>query len=487
MIKNIAWDFIGKVSVQFIGLAITIVLTRLLSPAEFGIMGMAMAVILVAHIFLDLGFNRAIIQYKEITETQYSTIFLLNAGAALLLTIACFFAADPLSRFYEQPLIKPVFRLLSVSFLLNGLNLVPASLLYKKLMLRLNGLIALISTVISGIIGICMAFNGYGVWSLVTQSLINSALLLVLNFICAGWYPSFSFSLSSIRPLWQYGSRLFASGLLDNVYMRLDTFIIGKLFTVSTLGYYSRAQSLDGFIRQFSVNSIMSALFPYIARHQDDRNFLSVLYIKYLHIICFVSIALSGTLFLISKYLFLLLFTAKWQYSAELFQLMCVIGFAWPVSSLMCNIIAGVGNSAAFLKLEVLKKIIVLPVYLFGFVFGLKIFIFCFIGATVVAVTLNAFFVSREIAVKVVDQLKIVMSYLVAGASAVVLSFYLYAATGFTNNVLSLVSLSLLFNSLYLLAAFLYKLEAFKSLGVLLKTFNTYLHDKRYKNIPAAL
>lgn len=470
-----------------ISFGISVVLTRLLSPSEFGVMGMAMAIIVIAHIFLDLGFNRAIIQHKEVSSLQYSTIFYLNLAIAGLLTMVCYLLAYPLSIFYHQQLIMPVFRVLSLVFLINGINLVPSAILYKRLQFKLNSILNIVSSCIGGTVGIIMAYKGYGVYSLVAQSMITSLIIMITNFIYAKWLPSILFSLSSIKPLWSYGSRMFASGLLDNVYVRLDVFIIGRIFTVSTLGFYTRAQSMDNFVRQLSVNSIMGALFPYIAKHQDDRHFLRDLYQRYLHIISFVSIALSGTLFLVAKYLFLILFTPKWLYSADLFKLMSVIGFAWPVSSLMCNIISGVGNSRAFLQLEVYKKLLFLPVYFFGFLFGLKGFLYFFIVANFVSVALNAVFVTREIAISVWHQLKIIGSYFAIAVIATLAITLLSSVINNQNVYLNLVLMALSFNLIYFLATYLLKLEAFENIHILLSKLQTYLHDKRNKNLSATL
>ena len=191
MFRKIIWDLSGKFAIQIVSFITSIVLTRLLTPTEYGIMGMAMVVIAFSHVFLDLGFNRAIIQRPEVSQTQYSTIFWVNLGMAFLLMIACFLGAGTAARFYRQPVIKPIFQIASLSFLINGLNLVPSSMLYKKMHFKVNSIQSLIAVVISGVIGIGMAYSGYGVWALLTQSLVGSFILLVLNWIYVKWWPSF--------------------------------------------------------------------------------------------------------------------------------------------------------------------------------------------------------------------------------------------------------------------------------------------------------
>ncbi|RDC55823.1 lipopolysaccharide biosynthesis protein [Pedobacter chinensis] len=487
MFKNIIWDFMGKFSVQLMGFGITVMLTRMISPSEFGVMGMAMAIIMIAHLFLDLGFNRAIIQTKEISDVQYSTVFYLNVGIAVLLTAVCYALSYPLSYFYRESLIRPVFQVLSIVFLINGLNLVPSAILYKRLKFKLNSILNIVSSVVGGTIGIVMAYSGYGIWSLVAQSIITSIVMLVTNFIYAKWFPIRMFSLRSIKPLWAYGSRMFTSGLLDNIYARLDIFIIGKIFSTSTLGFYTRAQSMDNFVRQLSVNSIMGAIFPYIAKNQDNRPFLNDLYLRYLHIICFVSIGLSGTLFLIAKYFFLVLFTTRWQYAAELFQLMSIVGFVWPVSSLMCNVISGVGNSKAFLRLEVYKKLLFLPVYMLGFIFGLKGFLYFFIVANVICLIINAAFVSKEIAVKLLPQLKIISNYFFTAVFAIAISYLPLRLLADQSNWLNIILLAGCFNLCYLFISYILKLEALGNLPILFSKIKTYRYDQRNKNIPSSI
>ncbi len=444
---------------------ISIILTRLLSPQEYGIMGMAVVIIAFAHVFLDLGFNRAIIQQAEISQVQYATIFYLNTGIALLLTGICFFLAGPLAAFYHQPLIKPVFRVVSLSFLINGLNLVPSAILYKRLHFKVNSIQSLIGALLSGAVGIWMAYNGYGVWSLVMQSLLSSLILMLLNFAYIRWYPRLQFSIASIRPLWSYGSKLFASGLLDNIYSKLDTFIIGRIFTPSILGFYARAQSMDGVVRQFSANSIVGALFPYIAKHQDDKAYLGVLFRKYLHIIMFVSVGISGVLFLIAKDLFTLMFTGRWIYSAELFRIISIAGFAWPVSSLMCSIISGVGNSEAFFKLEVIKKILILPVYLFGFLLGLKGFLYCMLAVVCVSVILNAVYTAREIEVGTMEQIKIMAGYLITGLLSCTVTYFLVGIIGSAHAVLNMAGAAILFSALFLGGCYAARLKGTEIIG----------------------
>lgn len=479
MIKNLAWDFLGKLSGQVVSFIISVLLTRLLLPEEFGIMGMAMSVIVIANVFVGLGFSRAIIQNQQINKVQYNTVFLINTGLAILLTALCYFLAAPLSVFYEQPLIKPVFQALSVTFLLNGLNIIPTALIYKQMNFKIATIFSFIASIVSGVAGVVMAYNGFGVWALVTQAIVNAFISLLLNWFYAGWWPGYTINFPSVKPLWAYGSRMFVSGLLDAFFTRIDAFIIGKVFSPATLGYYTRAQSLDSLVKQFSSNSITSVLFPYIAKLQNEKDALIVTYKKYLHMISFASVGLSAVFFLVAHDMFAILFTARWDFAADLFQLMALSGFAWPVSALMVSIIAGLGNSKAYLRLELLKKLALLPVYVFGFLIGLKAFIIGIVLAYFIAVWLNAKFVEKEIHVRCHSQLAVIAKYIVAGLFCATGVYLLMFLLNGINPFLKIAIASLLFSGLYLVIVFILRMEAFYELKKLLFRLLSAKNDKR--------
>jgi teichuronic acid exporter len=384
-----------------------------------------------------------------------------------VLMLLCFFSAAPMAVFYKQPLIKPIFQVISVSFLLNSLDLVPTALLYKHLKLKANSIILLLASSISGIVGIIMAYKGYGIWSLVFQSLLSSLIILVLDAWYIKWLPSWQFSLPSIKPLWHYGSRMFASGLLDRIYNRVDSLIIGKLYSANTLGYYYRAQSVEGFVRTFSAGGIMGTLFPFIAKHQDDKPYLRQIYIKYLHIISFVATGLCTLLFLTAKDVFTILFTNRWSYAAGLFQLMMLSGIVWPISSLMVSMISGVGNAKNYLRLEIYKKLVLLPVYIFGFIWGLHGFIISFVVASFVCLLINMVFVDKDIDISTWIQGKIMLPYIVLGVLAALITWTMLYFTNLHSAFTRTLIYSVLFFVFYLGGSHYLKLSGMEVIGQL--------------------
>lgn len=414
----------GKFGAQAVSLLLSFVLTRMLSPGEFGIAGIAMVIIFVSSVFLDMGFARALIQAKKTGKAEYSSVFFLNLSLGVVFTALCFFAAAPLALFYNLPKLEPVLKVLAFLFLINSVSLVPTALMTREMKFKRMAIAGLISTVISGAVSIFMAAKGYGVWSLVAQYMVSAILSAFLTFYFARWIPVLMLSRKTLQPLWSYGSKMFFSSLLSVIVTRLDVFIVGRLFNATKLGYYTRSQSIDSAMRQFSSGSLISVFFPTVARLQDEKEKLKDLYTRYLHIVSFLSIGTSGLLYLITPDIFRILFTAKWDTAAIYFQIMCIAGFAWPISALMVTLISGAGNSKAYFRLELIKIAIQLPAYIFGFLAGITSFLWIFAGVRVISLCLNALFVSREIKLTAKKQLVITFFYLLPGAGATTGSYY---------------------------------------------------------------
>lgn len=467
---------VGKFGAQTISLLLSFVLTRLLSPEEFGVAGIAMVMIFVSSIFLDMGFAKALIQAKTTSRPEYASVFSLNLILGIFFTCLCFFLATPIAFFYNLPELEPVMRVLSFLFLVNAVSLVPVAILTREMKFKKLALAGLISAVISGTISIIMALKGYGVWSLVTQYMVSTTLAAILTFCFTKWKPVLLLSKKTLQPLWHYGSRMFYSSIFNIIVTRLDVFIIGRLFNANLLGHYTRSQSIDSAIRQFSTGSLISVFFPAVARLQDEKKKLAELYIRFLHIVAFFSAGISGLLYLISPDVFRIIFTAKWDTAAIYFQIMCVAGFAWPVSALMVTLISGTGNSKAYFRLELIKVAIQLPVYLFGFLAGITTFLWIFAGIRVISLCLNAYFASREVTVYTSRQLGITFVYLLFGAAATAGSIFiadLYSAfSAFGRIICSILVYTLLYLGLHLIFDTKMKTEMFLLLQKLVKKKN---------------
>lgn len=269
-IKAFVWDFIGKLATQGTGFIVTIFLARLLEPSDFGLIAMIMVVVGIAQVFADVGLGGALIQRRKLLDVHYSSVFYFNICIALLLTCTTFFSADLISSFYNNVELVELTQAISVIFIINACSSVQAIRLRKQLNYPLLTKASFKSSLLSGFLGVTLAFNDFGVWSLVAQVLSQGVFFNLCLWTTCKWRPSFQFSLKALKQLWTFGFRMFLASLLDSVFTRLDYVIIGKLFSISTLGYFQRAKQLNSLVIQYSSGSLMSVMFPILSKVQND-------------------------------------------------------------------------------------------------------------------------------------------------------------------------------------------------------------------------
>jgi teichuronic acid exporter len=429
MLKGIFWDLLDKVFNQGIGFVISIVLARLLTPEDFGLVGMVLVIVGFSQIFMDLGFSTALVQKQEVSEQEYSTVFYLNVLVGALLSLLTFLSAEAIAAFYEQPTLVTLIQGISVIFLINSVTIVQNAHFLRAINLRPPAIYRAITVVISGGVGIAMALNGYGVWSLVVQNILSSFVFAVLIWIGSSWRPMLYFKLSAIKDLWNYGSKIFLSGFLENVFNRLDIVIIGKIFSPASLGFYTRAQSLNAMVIQYSSESLMKVFLPAISQNQHDTPKVTQIYTTALSVVSFMAFGLVSLLYVIAENLIVVLFTEKWLTSATYFQILVLGGFVYPLSAVMVNVLGGRGKSGKLLVLQILKKIILAFAFIIGFQIGIEAFLYSVVIAYLLSILLNMYYVTGEIQIGFMTQASIMLPYLAMGAiaalTAMVFSYYI--------------------------------------------------------------
>jgi len=395
--KAFIWDFSGKMAMHGMGFVVSIFLARLLEPSDFGLVAMVMVIIGIAGIFSDVGLGAALIQRRRVLPIHYSSVFFFNITVGALLTLLTYLSAPLIANFYDNQELIPLTQVVSLSFIIGAFSAVQSTKLRKELNYALLTKVAFTASLISGIVGISLAFNGAGVWSLVAQALTQGIIYNIIIWIVSHWKPKVEFSLKALIQLWGFGFRMFLSGLLDTVFTRLDTIIIAKLFEPATLGFFNRAKSLDQMVIAYASGSLMSVLFPILSKVQNDLVRFQNIISKSLGIIIFVTFFLLGGLYLVAYELVIMLFGEKWLQTVDYFKILVLSGFGYPVSALLVNVLSSRGNSKAFLKLEIYKKIVFGFNLAVGFMWGIEGYLYGLIIATTLAVYLNIVFVSKEI------------------------------------------------------------------------------------------
>ncbi|OHX64941.1 lipopolysaccharide biosynthesis protein [Flammeovirga pacifica] len=393
------WDFIGRIGNQGVGFIISIFLARLLEPEEYGLMAMINVIIGMSMVFADMGLGGSLIQRKRLLPVHYNSVFWFNTSIAALLSISLFLSAPYVAHFYERPELLNITRVMSLSFTINGLATIQNTYLKKQLIFKYFVQFRMVGAIISGILGIYLAFKGYGVWALVAQTLSANTVYLLLIWSVAKWKPAFNFSLKALKQLWAFGFRMFLSGLLDIVYTRLDVIIIGKAYLPAQLGFFQRAKGLDNMIISYSSGSLLAVLFPMLSQIQNNNEkYIQV--VKQIHsILLFTVFLMIGAIYLVAEDLIVIIFTEKWLPSVPLFRIMALAGFGYPLSALLVNVLSSKGNSKAFLHLEIFKKLIFTCAFPFLFIYNLESYLYAYSGCMVLALTLNYLFVIKELQV----------------------------------------------------------------------------------------
>ena len=270
---------------------------------------------------------------------------------------------------------------------------------------------SLYSALATGVVGIFLAYIGYGVWSLVYATLVGSIVSTIYIWHNSSWRPKPLFDFAEVKPLLNFGSKMFASGLLDTIYSKLDVLIIGKMFSPATLGYYFRSVSLNQLVTKYTSGALQGVFFPVVSHLQDDREAQLRVISKSLHVISFLTFFLMGFLYLNATEIFVILFTEKWIAAVDYFKIMVFYSYAYPVSVILVNVLSGNGYSGKFLKLEIWKKIVGLVAIAIGFYFGIIGFLWATVVSSTLAVLINMVYVRKVIEWPVLKQIGVVFQY----------------------------------------------------------------------------
>lgn len=413
-IKGIVWSAVERFSVQGVTFVVQIVLARLLTPDDFGIIGMLAIFLQIAQVFIDSGFANALINKQDCTDADFSTVFYYNLGVAIILYLILYIAAPFISAFYNIPLLVPVLRVQSLMLIINALSIIQKTILVKRIDFKSQSKATLISSTLSGLVGIFLAYKGLGVWALVAQQLLNSVLLLFLYLSIVRWIPQLLFSSESFRFVFNYGSKLLVSSIISVAYRNIYTIVIGKRFSSYELGLYTRAENFALFPSNNISNIISRAAFPVLSRVQNDDAQLIRFYKKLISYSSFIIFPLMAGLIAVAKPFIIVVLTDKWVDSVVLMQILCVSWMFDHLCNLNLNLLYVKGRTDLVLRLEVIKKILAIIILILSLPFGLIGMCWGLVIYTFVAVFINTFYTKKLFGYGWLQQLTDYIPYLVA-------------------------------------------------------------------------
>ena len=353
VIQGAFWKFAERIAAQLVSLVVSIVLARLLSPTEYGTISLVMVFITIANVFVNSGFGQALIQKKEADSLDFSSVFYFSLGFTGLIYIALFFLAVPISEFYDMPILIPVLRVLAISVPIMGINSVQQAYVARKMQFRLFFYATFIGTVISAVVGISLAYSGFGVWALVAQTLTNNVIDTIVLQFTIKWKITREFSFERIKSLLSYGWKLLLQSLILQVYSSLRSLLIGKFYTPEDLSYYTKGNQFPELISSNIDTGINTALFPVMSKAQDSIERVKAMARKTTNFTSYVmSPILIGFMAVAEPFISLLL-TDKWLPCVPYLRICCIILLFRAPQTAILQAIKAVGRSDAVLKVDV--------------------------------------------------------------------------------------------------------------------------------------
>lgn len=464
--KGIFWTFMQQFGGQLINFGVSLVLARLLMPEEFGLIGMIAVFMAIGQSLMDSGLTQSIIRSEDPNQEDYSTVFFFNLAGSIIVYFLIYFTAPLIASFYRQPALIEILRVYCLSFIIMAFSAVQFARLTKLMDFKTQMLVTIPSLVASGILGIYLAYQGFGVWSLVWRHLFQSFLQTVQLWIRSKWHPSLTFSVSKFKEHFNFGYKLTLSGLLDTVFSNIYQIIIGRYFVASQVGYYTRAQTL----RQLPVSNISGALnkvtYPLFASIQNDDVRLKRVYKEIMLMVLFIIAPTLIIMGVLAEPLFRFLFTEKWLPAVPYFQVMCLGGILYPIHAYNLNILKVKGRSDLFLKLEIIKKILVVVVISISIRYGIMGLIWGQLITSIIALGINTHYSGKFIKYTTLEQLldmiPIILLAFLVGASIWMADNFLNINQ--LNDFYRLALLGISGTALYLFFAYIFKMDSLTSI-----------------------
>lgn len=482
VISSLLWKLMEQGGMQVIQFAIQIVLARLLAPHQFGTIAIVMVFIKLAQVFIQNSFNMALIQKKNADDLDFSSIFFLSIGVSIAFYLIIYNLAPLISNFYEDSILVPVLRILSIILLFGSINMVQNTYLVKHLRFKKLFKSSLSSMLISGIMGIIAAYNGLGIWALVIQQLINQILLTLFMWFTVKWRPCLRFSFTRVRGLFSFGWKFLASSLLNNFFMNVRTLIIGRFFSAATLGFYNRGEQIPNLLVYNIDGSIQSVMFSTLSAHQDDRKRIREMMRRTIVSSTFLIFPMMIGLAAVAENLVIVLLTEKWLRAIPFLQIFCFSYALMPIQTTNLQAMNSIGRSDIFLKLELIKKIFEITILLVSLPFGVFAIALGQLASSTIATFINAYPNKALFNYGYIEQIRdITPSFLIS----VLMGLVVYSINYFNvGNLLMLAIQVLVGIILYLILAIVFRIESF---NYLYQTCNKYFNDKFREKIKSIL
>ncbi|WP_405246914.1 lipopolysaccharide biosynthesis protein [Cellulophaga sp. Asnod2-G02] len=421
--SGFGWTAFEGIFSQGVIFLVGIILARILTPIDFGIIGIMTVFIAISTTLVEGGFSDALIRKTDSTSLDNNTIFIVNMTTSIVLYILLFIFSENIANYFEIPILNEILRYSGLIIIINALMIIQRTIFLKNLSFKIISSITITSSILSSIVAITLAYNDFGIWSLVVLNILKPSIICILMWFKSSWKPSLIFSKNSFKELFNFGYKILLSKLINTIYKNVYYIVIGKFFTPTALGYYTRA---DQFQSPFSVNitqAISRISYPILASTQNDLITFKRYFIKFIRFAVFINFTVLAILAAISKPLIILSIGEKWSTSIFYLQLLCIPGMLYPLQILNLNLLTSLGYSNLMLKLEICKKIILIPLLGVSVFFGIEIMLYCLVSFSIIEYFINSFFTKKLINYSILEQLKDIFPFLTKSIIIFLLTF----------------------------------------------------------------
>lgn len=465
--KGLYWSFFNQFSNYGMQFCIGIVMARLLTPSDYGITALPGVFMAIAGIFQDSGMSGALVRKEKVEEKDYSTLFIYSIAMGIFMYAILFTASPWIAKFFNTPILTSLIRVTALGFLWGPVSTVQYVILSRKLDFKTPTKISITTKLFSGIVGILLAYIGYGLWALVISGVLSSFLGLIIVAYVVKWYPKTGWSKDSFKYLWNYGNKMLASSLLDTAYNNITPVFVGKFYSPADLGIYNRARGYAAMPSQQVTGVIQNVTFPVLSRMQNDNESLARNYRRMLRTTAFIVFPLMLMLAALARPLVITLITAKWEACIILLQIICFSMMWYPIHSINLNLLMVKGRSDLFLRLEIMKKIIGLSILVITLPQGLIIFCCGNILSSIISLIINTYYTGKLINVGYLKQMKDLIP--IIALSLVMFGTILLANDFITNLYIQIIAGGLIGGGIYLGGAILFKFEELNDVKYMLK------------------
>lgn len=405
-VKGVGWSFVDNIANSGITFLVGLVLARILTPVEYGVMAMVTIFIAISNSIVDSGFSNALIRKIKIERVDYNTVFYFNLVVSLFLYLVLFLCAPAISTFFKEPILVDVMRVIGWILVINALAIIPRTILVRNVDFKTQTKVSLISSILSGVIGIGMALTGFGVWSLIGQQLSRQLLNTIFLWFFCRWRPVWEFSVQSFKELFGFGSKLLLSGLLNTIYNDIYSLVIGRCYSAADLGQYTRASQFNTIFSSNLTTVVQRVSYPVLSSIQNEEERLREAYRRVIKVTMLVTFACMLGLAAVAKPLLVMLIGEKWLPAVYFLQIICFSGMLYPLHAINLNILQVKGRSDLFLKLEIIKKIIATIPIVIGIFWGIKLMLWGSVCTSFIAFFLNSYYSAPLIGYPTLRQIK---------------------------------------------------------------------------------